>query len=105
MVENKCYKCAELEGCYAGRHGEGNPNCKCFCPCYDKDLCVIVERSENGIRLINRKTMKSLVEGKNLTIEQVLIALNIDFRNVFLKDKKDLKKYLTSRPVSAIIES
>ena len=101
MVENKCYKCAELEGCYAGRHGEGSPNCKCYCPCYDKDLCVIIEKSENGIRLINRKTMESLVEGKNLTVEQVLIALNIDFRNVYLKDRKDLKKYLTSKPIKS----
>ena len=88
MKENKCYKCAELEGCYVGRHGEGNPNCKCFCPCYDKDLCVIIEKSDNGIRLINRTTLEPLVEGKDLTVEQVLIALKIDFRNVYVKDEK-----------------
>lgn len=27
----KCYKCAELPGCYKGRHG-GKKNCKCFSP-------------------------------------------------------------------------
>lgn len=27
----KCYKCAELSGCYVGQHG-GKKNCKCFSP-------------------------------------------------------------------------
>lgn len=27
----KCYKCAELSGCYVGLHG-GKKNCKCFSP-------------------------------------------------------------------------
>ena len=27
----KCYKCAELSGCYKGRHG-GKKKCKCFSP-------------------------------------------------------------------------
>lgn len=27
----KCYKCAELSGCYKGQHG-GKKNCKCFSP-------------------------------------------------------------------------
>lgn len=27
----KCYKCAELSGCYRGQHG-GKRNCKCFSP-------------------------------------------------------------------------
>ena len=31
----KCYKCAELSGCYKGRHG-GKKNCKCFCPTLDR---------------------------------------------------------------------
>ena len=30
----KCYKCAELSGCYKGNHG-GKKNCKCFCPTLD----------------------------------------------------------------------
>lgn len=31
----KCYKCAELTGCYKGRHG-GKKNCKCYCPTLDR---------------------------------------------------------------------
>ena len=27
----KCYKCAELDGCYKGQHG-GKKKCKCFSP-------------------------------------------------------------------------
>ena len=27
----KCYKCAELSGCYKGQHG-GTKNCRCFSP-------------------------------------------------------------------------
>lgn len=27
----KCYKCAELDGCWVGSHG-GKKNCKCFSP-------------------------------------------------------------------------
>ena len=27
----KCYKCAELDGCYEGQHG-GKKKCKCFSP-------------------------------------------------------------------------
>lgn len=88
MVENKCYKCAELEGCYAGRHGEGSPNCKCYCPCYNKDLCVIIEKGENGIRLINRNNMEILCEGKELSIEQAFIALDIDFKKVFVSENR-----------------
>lgn len=88
MVENKCYKCAELEGCYVGRHGEGSPNCKCYCPCYNKDLCVIIEKSENGIRLINRNNMEVLYEGKELSIEQAFIALDIDFKKVFINKSR-----------------
>ena len=31
----KCYKDAELSGCYKGRHG-GKKNCKCFCSTLDR---------------------------------------------------------------------
>lgn len=27
---NKCYRCAELEGCWAGLHGKGKKNCECY---------------------------------------------------------------------------
>ena len=27
----KCYRCAELSGCYKGQHG-GKKNCRCFSP-------------------------------------------------------------------------
>lgn len=27
----KCFNCAEVEGCYVGKHG-GKKNCKCFSP-------------------------------------------------------------------------
>lgn len=27
----KCFNCAEVEGCYVGKHG-GKRNCKCFSP-------------------------------------------------------------------------
>ena len=30
----KCYKCAELSGCYKGRHA-GKKNYKCFCSIFD----------------------------------------------------------------------
>lgn len=31
--EVKCYRCAELEGCWAGLHDRGKINCDCFSPC------------------------------------------------------------------------
>lgn len=88
MVENKCYKCAELEGCWVGKHGEGKANCKCYCPCYSKDSCIIVEKSDKGIRLIDRTKMEVLCEGNNLSVEQILNALGIDFRHVFLNENR-----------------
>lgn len=27
---NKCYRCAELEGCWAGLHGKGKKDCECI---------------------------------------------------------------------------
>lgn len=47
MIKNKCYKCAELEGCYAGQHGEGKADCKCYCPCLSDEPCIIIEKSED----------------------------------------------------------
>ena len=44
---NKCYRCAELEGCWTGLHGEGKEGCKCFCPYLSDEPCVIVEKSED----------------------------------------------------------
>lgn len=80
MIENKCYKCAELEGCYAGRHGEGKADCKCFCPCLSNEPCIIVEKSEDWIRLIDRTNLSVICEGHSLSPEEVLSALNMDFR-------------------------
>jgi hypothetical protein len=80
MVENKCYRCAELEGCYAGRHGEGKANCKGFCPCLSNEPCIIVEKSEDWIRLIDRTNLNIIREGHSLNPEEVLSALNMDFR-------------------------
>ena len=80
IKENKCYKCAELEGCWAGQHGKGKTDCRCFCPCLSTIPCIIVEKSEDWIRLIDRTNLKVICEGRSLTPEEILLALNIDFR-------------------------
>ena len=88
MIENKCYKCAELEGCYAGQHDKGKADCKCFCPCLSDEPCIIVEKSEDWVRLIDRTNLKVICEGHSLTPEEILLALNLDFRVVEKKLKK-----------------
>ena len=80
IKENKCYKCAELEGCWAGQHGKGKTDCKCFGPCLSTKPCIIVEKSEDWSRLIDRTNLKVICEGRSLTPEEILLALNIDFR-------------------------
>lgn len=82
MKKNKCYKCAELEGCWAGKHGEGKANCKCYCPCFSNDPCIIIEKSEDYVRLINRDDLQVICEGHSLTPEEILLALKIDFRQI-----------------------
>lgn len=82
MKENKCYKCAELEGCWVGKHGEGKPNCKCYCPCFSNDPCIIIEKLEDYVRLINRDDLQVICEGHSLTPEEILLALKIDFRQI-----------------------
>ena len=89
MKENKCYRCAELDGCYAGQHGKGKADCKCFCPCLSDKPCIIIEKSEKWIRLIDRTNLKVVNEGHNLdpeevlsTLKKVLPALNINFKVV-----------------------
>ena len=79
MIENKCYKCAELEGCYAGQHGKGKANCKCLCPCLSNEPCIIVEKSKDCIQLIDRTNLNIICECHSLTPEEVLLALNLDF--------------------------
>ena len=78
--ENKCYQCAELENCRAVQHGEGKADCKCFCPCFSNEPYIIVERSEDWIRLVDRKSLEVLCEGHSLDPEDILLALNFDFR-------------------------
>ena len=89
MKENKCYKCAELDGCYAGQHGKGNADCKCFCPCLSDKHCIIIEKSKDWIRLIDRTNLKVVSEGQNLdpeevlpTLKKALSMLEIDFKVV-----------------------
>ena len=78
--KNKCYQCAELENCRAGQHGEGKTNCKCFCPCLSNEPCIIVEKSEDWVRLIDRTNLKVICENHSLAPEDILLALDIDFR-------------------------
>ena len=80
IKENKCYKCAELDGCWAGQHGKGKTDCKYFCPCLSTEPCIIVEKLEDWIRLIDRTNLKVIYEGRSLTPEEILLALNIDFK-------------------------
>ena len=80
--KNKCYQCAELENCRAGLYGEGKADCKVFSPCLSNDPCIIVERSEDWIRLIDRKSLEVLCEGHSLDPEDILLALDIDFRAI-----------------------
>ena len=78
--KNKCYQCAELENCRAGQHGEGKIDCKCFCPCLSNEPCIIVEKSEDWVRLIDRTNLKVICEDHSLAPEDILLALDIDFR-------------------------
>lgn len=82
MKENKCYKCAELEICQGKNHDEDKINCKYYCPCPSKDPCIIVEKSEDWVRLINRNDLKVICGGHTLTPEEILSALNIDYRTI-----------------------
>ncbi len=84
--KNKCYQCAELENCRAGQYGEGKPECKGFCPCFSKEPCIIIERSKDWIRLINRKNLEVICEGHSLMPEDILLALDIDFRSIEKKE-------------------
>ena len=78
--KNKCYQCAELENCRAGKHGEGKTDCTCFCPCLSNEPCIIVEKSEDWVRLIDRTNLKVICEDYSLAPEDILLALDIDFR-------------------------
>lgn len=84
--KSKCYQCAELENCRAGQYGEGKSDCKCFCPCLSKEPCIIIERSEGWIRLIDRKNLNVLCEGHSFTPEDILLALDVDFRTIEKKE-------------------
>lgn len=84
---NKCYKCAELSGCYAGKHGCGKEDCKCFCPCYfSKDeKHLILVRQFDWEQLIDANSEKVICEGHRLDAMDILTNLNIDF--TFVEEK------------------
>lgn len=81
---NKCYRCAELSGCWAGLHGKGEEDCKCFCPCYfskDEKHLILVHESE-WEQLVDANKGEVLCENHKLEAVDVLNALGIDFKEV-----------------------
>ena len=79
---NKCYRCAELEGCWAGLHGEGKEGCKCFCPCYfskDEKHLILVHESE-WEQLVDANKGEVLCENHKLEAVDILNALKINFK-------------------------
>lgn len=81
---SKCYRCAELRNCYAGRHGYGNIDCQCFSPVL-LNKRMILEKTEDWSCLFDCITGNVYVEGHVLNTEDILEALGIDFIQIDLE--------------------
>lgn len=77
----KCFRCAELEGCYKGKNG-GKEKCECFCP-------RVAETGKRKLVLVHYPNWEQLIdinndneilcENHNLDAESILNCLGIDY--------------------------